>query len=199
MYYLQLEEDAGDALLSTYDTYLGHKCGHDSIEAASSSNRYMRQLEADGFDPTKVIAFTVNSSGPYVGTRGREPGNAPRRATVVYGPETVPDPSTIYGTVAIIKWIDPVRNYVEYLYDDGRPASSTQRDGGGSAFGLAWGPPGGATYVDEYMSDGMGALEVVSERYYDANGIEHSEPVDGLNIIVRQMSDGSTQTTKVIK
>jgi hypothetical protein len=45
----------------------------------------------------------------------------------------------------------------------------------------------------------MGELTVVSERYYDAAGAEHSEPVDGVNIIVRQMSDGSTQTVKIIK
>jgi len=40
---------------------------------------------------------------------------------------------------------------------------------------------------------------VVSERYYDVRGIEYSQPVEGVNIIVRTYSDGSTQSVKVIK
>ena len=40
---------------------------------------------------------------------------------------------------------------------------------------------------------------VVSERYYDIRGIEYSQPVEGVNIIVRTYSDGSTQSVKVIK
>ena len=40
---------------------------------------------------------------------------------------------------------------------------------------------------------------VVSERYYDIRGIEYSHPVEGVNIIVRTYSDGSTQSVKVIK
>ncbi len=43
------------------------------------------------------------------------------------------------------------------------------------------------------------AKTVVSERYYDIRGIEYSQPVDGVNIIVRTYSDGSTQSVKVIK
>ena len=40
---------------------------------------------------------------------------------------------------------------------------------------------------------------VVSERYYDVRGIEYNQPVEGVNIIVRTYSDGSTQSVKVIK
>ncbi len=40
---------------------------------------------------------------------------------------------------------------------------------------------------------------VVSERYYDIRGIEYRQPVQGVNIIVRTYSDGSTQSLKVIK
>ena len=40
---------------------------------------------------------------------------------------------------------------------------------------------------------------VVSERYFDIRGIEFSQPVEGVNIIVRTYSDGSTQSIKVIK
>ena len=40
---------------------------------------------------------------------------------------------------------------------------------------------------------------VVSERYYDIRGIEYSQPIEGVNIVVRTYSDGSTQSVKVIK
>ena len=40
---------------------------------------------------------------------------------------------------------------------------------------------------------------IVNERYYDIRGIEYSHPVEGVNIIVRTYSDGSTQSVKVIK
>ena len=46
------------------------------------------------------------------------------------------------------------------------------------------------TYVDKI---------VVSERYYDIRGIEYNQPVQGVNIIVRTYSDGSTRSFKVIK
>ncbi len=196
MYYLQLVKDAGDAL-NDNDTYLGHKCGHDTI-AGFNSNGYMRQLEEDGFDPEKVISFTVNAAGPYVSTRDSNEGNrAPKRADIVYGPDAEIDTDRIYGQVAVIKMYDSERNYIEYLYDDGRPNSS--RDGGGSAFGLAWQPPGEPTKVEETPADALGTPIVVSERYYDASGAEHNEPVSGLNIIVRQMSDGSTRTSKEMR
>lgn len=203
MYYFQLKENAGDALQSGYNTFLGSKEAQDSIETPSSTPPYMRKLSDDGFDPMMVDRFTVNSSGPYVGTRVREgssPSGAPSRVTVDPSEDLELDLSTIYGTIAVIKYMDPVRNYVEYLYKDGRPSSAKDGDGGGrSAFGLAWGSPGEPTEVYETMSDGLGEATVVSERYYDAAGIEHSEPINGMNIVVRQMSDGSTQTIKVLK
>lgn len=194
-YYLQLKKNAGDAL-EGYDTYLGHKCGQDSLETPDGYFPYMRQLEDDGFNPDKVIAFTVNSAGPYTGHRGEEqPQGAPRRATIVYGTDTVPDPDLIYGKTVVIDCYDQVRNYVEYLYDDGRPNGN--RDGG-SAFGLAWGPPPSPTDVEEISDDSLAKPNVVSERYYDVNGVEHSSPVSGVNIVVRQMDDGSTRTVKII-
>ena len=194
-YYLQLKKDAGDAL-DGYDTYLGHKCGQDSLENANGYFPYMRQLEDDGFDPDKVISFTVNAAGPYDGHRGeQQPQGAPLRSTIVYGPDSVPDPDLIYGKTVVLRFYDEVRNYVEYLYDDGRPNATR----GGSAFGLAWGPPSTGTDVEEISADGLASPGIVSERYYDINGVERSEPVSGINIVVRQMTDGSTQTVKVIK
>lgn len=194
LYYLQLKPNAGDGIDGN-DTFLGNKCGQDSL-LSDQVDAYQRRLIDDGFDPDKVIEFTVNSSGPHIGTRGQNSASgAPMRADMVE-PGTTLDPESFYGKIAIIKRYDRVRNYVYYTYDDGRPNSSTR---GGSGFGLAWGPPPGATDVRETTADGMGELTVVSERYYDAAGAEHSEPIDGVNIIVRQMSDGSTQTVKIIK
>jgi hypothetical protein len=40
---------------------------------------------------------------------------------------------------------------------------------------------------------------IVSERYYDIRGIEYRQPVDGVNIIVRTYSDGSSDAIKVLK
>ena len=51
------------------------------------------------------------------------------------------------------------------------------------------------TGVDEVK----GEKTLVRERYYDVRGIEYSQPIEGVNIIVRTYSDGSTQSVKVIK
>ncbi len=51
------------------------------------------------------------------------------------------------------------------------------------------------TAVTEFQSD----KTVVSERYFDIRGIEYSQPIEGVNIIVRTYSDGSTKSVKVIK
>ena len=118
--------------------------------------------------------------------------------TEIIDPSVELDTTKIYGEVVVIKYFNNDRNYVEYLYDDGRP-NSGNRDGGGSAFGIAWGPPGEPTWVEETTADGMGQPTVVSERYFDTAGAEHNEPVEGVNIVVRQMSDGSSQTVKIVR
>lgn len=56
---------------------------------------------------------------------------------------------------------------------------------------IVWTPTG----VDANIAN----KTIVSERYYDINGIQHNEPVKGVNIIVRTYSDGSTQSVKVLK
>ena len=40
---------------------------------------------------------------------------------------------------------------------------------------------------------------VVSEKYYNAAGIESDTPFKGVNIVVTRYSDGSTTTTKILK
>ena len=54
-------------------------------------------------------------------------------------------------------------------------------------------------HIPTAVSETKVSKEVVSERYFDIRGIEYSQPVEGVNIIVRTYSDGSTQSIKVIK
>ena len=200
MYYLQLKDNAGDALDPTKSTFIGHKIGHDSIEA-EGDNPFFRNLMADGFDAARVDTFTVNASGPYIGTRENNSVNAPRQAQIIYGPddESMLDLSKIYGNVAVLRKYDNDRNYIEYTYFDGRPSKSKDGNGETSTFYLVWKAPGQPTEVEETTDDGLGTPTVVSERYFDISGIEHDAPVNGANIVVRQMSDGSTQTVKIMK
>ena len=51
------------------------------------------------------------------------------------------------------------------------------------------------TGVDDVAAD----VPIVNERYYDVSGIEHSEPVKGVNIVVRTYSDGTTTSTKELR
>ena len=54
-------------------------------------------------------------------------------------------------------------------------------------------------HIPTAVSEASVAKTIVSERYYDIRGIEYSQPVEGVNIIVRTYSDGTTQSVKVIK
>ena len=54
-------------------------------------------------------------------------------------------------------------------------------------------------HIPTAVNETQVAKTVVSERYYDVRGIEYSEPIKGVNIVVRTYSDGSTQSVKVIK
>lgn len=197
LYYLQLDPDAGDEIDQNYDSFLGYKAGYDSIAGISDNNR-VRIFHADGFDPDMVDTFTVNASGPHQGTRA----SAPRREDVVYGSDTEPDTSKIYGKVAFLDMYNntdfPNHQYIEYKYYDGRNAS-TRSQGKTSTFYMVWTAPQDPTDVKEITEDSLTEATVVSERYYDIGGVEHSELIDGVNIVVRQMSDGSTQTIKIVK
>ena len=201
MYYLQLKDNAGDALdqENNYSTFLGIKMGHDSIEV-EGVNPYFRTLAADGFDAARVDTFTVNASGPYFGTRN-DGNNTSLNANIVYGPDdgSQLDLSKIYGNVVLLKKYDNDRNYIEYTYFDGRPSKSKDGNGETSTFYLVWKAPGQPTEIEEITDDGLNAPTVVSERYFDISGIEHDAPVSGANIVVRQMSDGTTQTVKIMR
>lgn len=202
LYYFQLDDNAGDELPSmpnSYNTFLGSKEGQDSLRIINGIYS-PRELTADGFDPTKVEIFDVNSSGPHDGQRTNADNGAsgaPMRTTEIIDPSDQLDLSTIYGKIVVLKYMNKDRNYVEYLYRDGR--TSGNRAEGLSRFGLVWYAPDTPTDVEETMADGLGEATVVSERYYDAAGVEHSEPIKGVNIVVRQMSDGTTQTSKILR
>lgn len=197
LYYLQLDPDAGDEIDQNYDSFLGYKAGYDSIVGISDNDR-VRVFDADGFDPDMVDTFIVNASGPHQGTRS----SAPRREDVVCGSDTEPDPSLIYGKVAFLDMYNntdfPNHQYIEYKYYDGRNASTRSR-GETSTFYMVWEAPQEPTDVKEVTEDGLTEVTVVSERYYDIGGVERNELIDGVNIVVRQMSDGTTQTIKIVK
>ncbi len=188
MYYLQLKPNAGDGLHGN-DTFLGNRCGQDTLRSMAD-----RSLLTDGFIPDMVDQFTVNAGGPYNGTRVPKQ-NAPRRtvSSENYNSGTIPTDTLFYGTIAVLDLMSNSGNYIEYSYKDGRTPTST------STFYIVWLPTDEPTEVEETLDDNLGQATVVEERFYDVNGIELSEPVKGVTIIVRQMSDGTTQTVKVLK
>lgn len=197
LYYLQLDPDAGDELdPENYDSYLGYKWGHDSLEA-EGSNAYFRIFDADDFNPDKVKRFSLNSDGLFEGSRGNEP----QRGQVVYNTDSILDPSTFYGLIAILdttyNQFKLGYNYIEYEYYDGRQGAN--REAETSTFYMIWHAPPGMTEVKETTQNGLDEPTVVSERYYDINGVELREPNSGVCIIVRQMSDGTTQTMKILR
>ena len=72
--------------------------------------------------------------------------------------------------------------------------------------------PNGDYYIAEYtISDALTSdiptsingvesyRQVVSEKYYNAAGVESDTPFQGVNIVVTRYSDGSTSTVKVLK
>lgn len=188
MYYLQLKPNAGDGLHGN-DTFLGGRCGQDSLR-----NLADRGLGADGFDPDKVETFILNAGDILYGTRVPKQ-NAPQRAIIedYYNSSKTPADSLFFGKITVLDMMSGQGNYIEYTYYDGRTPSST------STFYLVWLPPDEPTDVEETLDDNLGQPTVVSERYYDINGAELSEPCDGVTIIVRQLSDGSTQSVKIIR
>ena len=192
LYYLQLAPNADDGLNGN-DTFLGHKAGQDTILSATAN----RVLADDGFIAARVDTFFVNSSGPHVGNK--VVNGAPRR-TVEYGADSQPDPDKIIGTVAFLDRYEADfpegeenKYYIEYKYLDGRTPTST------STYYLVWQGTGTPTETEEALDDDLGQPTVVGERYFDISGAEHSEPFHGVNIIVRQMSDGTQQTVKVMR
>ena len=55
--------------------------------------------------------------------------------------------------------------------------------------------PNPATAVDEVRYVG----EIVSQTYYNVQGMQSDKPFDGINIIVTRYSDGTTSVSKVVK
>lgn len=202
MYYLQLDRYAGDELDSLhYDSYLGFKWGFDSLENEGAQARE-RKFDADGFKPKMVACFDVNAKGPYHGNRGES--QSPR-GQVIINTDSILNPDLIYGDVVVLDITDnpynPGYHYIEYEYYDGRRGPDTRDPEGPSKsrYYMVWYSPGEATEVEETLADDLSEATVASERYFDINGRELNEPANGVTIIVKQMSDGSTQTVKVMK
>jgi len=47
--------------------------------------------------------------------------------------------------------------------------------------------------------DSIGMSNVKAVRYYNAVGVESATPFQGMNIVVREMNDGSKSIVKVVK
>ena len=52
-----------------------------------------------------------------------------------------------------------------------------------------------ATAVSEISTAG----QEVSKTYVNAQGVKSDKPFDGVNIVITRYSDGTTQTTKVVR
>jgi len=185
MYYFQLEKNAGDALDGS-DNYFGYKTVPDTLTTALATPS-IRELEADGYEEGKSIEWVKNSAGPY--THQANTSSASRRIAYVRPGDAI-DESKINGSIAVL---DPDIHWASYKYLDGRTDEST------SEYYIVWVAPDKPTNVEETVEEALGTTTVVSERYFDASGMEHSEPVEGVNIIVRQMSDGTTHTVKILR
>jgi hypothetical protein len=70
--------------------------------------------------------------------------------------------------------------------DEDRPGNGAESEGTS---------PDPATAVHEIQFLG----EVVSQTYYNIQGMESDQPFDGINIVVTRFSDGTTTTTKVVR
>lgn len=77
--------------------------------------------------------------------------------------------------------------HAEYTYNNGK---------GNSTFYLDWTAD---SQVITGVDDLNASAEVASVTYYNLAGVASQEPFDGINLVVKTMTDGSTVTTKMIK
>ena len=78
-------------------------------------------------------------------------------------------------------------HHIRGTRSEGSRAGNGAESGGGAA--------GVATAVSEIAYHG----EVVGQTYYNIQGMESDQPLDGVNIVVTRYSDGATSISKVIR
>lgn len=137
-------------------------------------------LAADGFVVANATAWTTGVSGVVNGTK--------KKAATI---DEVPADKIVGNIVVLIPKDEPAggkaSGHAEYTYNNGK---------GNSTFYLNWTAD---SQVITGVDDLNASAEVASVTYYNLAGVASQEPFDGINLVVKTMTDGSTVTTKMIK
>lgn len=178
LFYFQLTPNAGDNTSTTYNTYLASKTSKDELKPTEEYTR--ESLNADGFVVDKAIEWTTGVSGVVNGTK--------KKAATIS--DMTPD-QIVGNIVVLIPTEEPAggkaSGHAEYTYNNGK---------GNSTFYLDWTAD---SQVITCVDDLNASAEVASVTYYNLAGVASQEPFDGVNLVVKTMTDGSTVTTKMIK
>ncbi|MBQ0068906.1 MAG: hypothetical protein KBT09_04030 [Bacteroidales bacterium] len=178
LFYFQLTPNAGDNTSTTYNTYLASKTSKDELKPTEEYTR--ERLNADGFVVDKAIEWTTGVSGVVNGTK--------KKAATIS--DMTPD-QIVGNIVVLIPTEEPAggkaSGHAEYTYNNGK---------GNSTFYLDWTAD---SQVITGVDDLNASTEVASVTYYNLAGVASQEPFDGVNLVVKTMTDGSTVTTKMIK
>jgi hypothetical protein len=105
---------------------------------------------------------------------------------------------------------DPVKQdelnvFVRFYYNvkgmaDGHVVNPNNRDGGsGDPAGYGSESPGKAPSNPTAVAEILYRGEIVSQTYYNIQGMESDKPFDGVNMVVTRYSDGSTTVTKILR
>ena len=78
------------------------------------------------------------------------------------------------------------------------PIPIKANDGSSMEVTVNWSSAGGGT-VTAINTIAAGKGEVKAVRYYNLMGVESATPFDGVNIVVKEFSDGTRETSKVVK
>lgn len=177
LYYFQLTENAGDHTADDgYNTFLASKASKDVLKPEEGRE----SLADDGFVVANATAWTTGVSGVVNGTK--------KKAATI---DEVPADKIVGNIVVLIPTEEPAggkaSGHAEYTYNNGK---------GNSTFYLDWTAD---SQVITGVDDLNASAEVASVTYYNLAGVASQEPFDGVNLVVKTMTDGSTVTTKMIK
>ena len=176
LYFFQLDSENSGG-----NNFLGNETSTDLLKL-----NVRPSLNAEGMAVGNITGWTGGSSGTVTGTSGQ--GNAPRRANNP-GTADILDPSKVTGTVTVLTSTSETtgEGRAEYTYDNGVSEST---------FYLDW--TASPNDVPTEITDMETAGNVVNTRYVNLAGVESDQPFEGVNIVVRTMSDGSAITTKEV-
>ena len=105
----------------------------------------------------------------------------------------------VYGTIVMLTDVtengDVASGTLKYRYD---VQNAADPDGSLGDFTLNWTASADMEVVTDVPTL-PSYREVVGVTYYNISGMSSDRPFDGVNIIVTRYSDGSTETTKVLR